>query len=94
MNITAILLKKVILEADSETWVRLRKHYLPSEYQSVYKVLSKHFEEYGEIPSFDSLKLSIRSDALLNKIYAIQLAETVDINNSQLLEYLKNEYTQ
>ncbi len=94
MNIAAILLKKIILEADCDTWSRLRKHYLESEYQGVYKVINKHFEDYGEIPSFDSLKLSIRSDALLNKIYAVQLAETVEINNSQLLEYLKNEYTQ
>ena len=94
LNITAILIKKVILEADSETWARIRKHYLPSEYHGIYLVINNYFEDYGKIPSFDALKLSIRSDALLNKIYALQLAEDVDIDNDQLLEYLKNEYTQ
>jgi len=94
LNITAILLKKVILEADSEIWARIRKHYLPSEYQSVYLVINNYFEDYGTLPSFDALKLSIRSDSLLNKIYALQLADDVDIDTNQLLEYLKNEYTQ
>jgi len=94
LNITAILLKKVILEADSEIWARIRKHYLPSEYQSIYLVINNYFEDYGTLPSFDALKLSIRSDSLLNKVYALQLAEDVDIDTEQLLEYLKNEYTQ
>ena len=94
MNITSILIKKVILEADSETWSRIRKHYLPTEYQSVYKVINKHFEELSGLPSFDALKLSIRNSALLDKIYAIEAAEDVDIENEHLLEFLKNEYTQ
>jgi replicative DNA helicase len=94
LNITSILLKKVILEADSETWSRIRRHYLPSEYQGIYGVINKYFEDFSSIPSFDALKLSIRSNVLLDKVYAIQLAEDVDIDNAQLLEFLKNEYTQ
>ena len=94
MNITSILIKKVILEADSEIWSRIRKHYLPAEYHGVYKIINKHFEEVSGLPSFDALKLSIRSSKLLDKIYAIEAAEDVDIENELLLEFLKNEYTQ
>jgi replicative DNA helicase len=94
LNITAILLKKVISEADSETWSQIRRHYLPVEYQSVYKVINKHFESFNTLPSFDALKLSVRNDLILNKIYAIQLADVVDIDNEELLSYLKNQYTQ
>jgi hypothetical protein len=94
LNVTSILLKKIILEADSETWVRIRKHYLPAEYHTVYSVVNKHFEEVGGLPSFDALKLSVRSNVVLDKVFAIQSAEDVDIDNSQLLEFLKNEYTQ
>lgn len=94
MNVTSALLKKVISEADSETWARIRKHYLPAEYQPIYSVVTKHFEELGKLPSFDALKLSVRNNSILDKVYAIEAAELVDIDNKQLLEFLKNEYTQ
>ncbi len=94
LNITSVFLKKVISEVDSETWGRLRPHYLPAEYQSIYRIINKYFEENSRLPSFDVLKLAVRSDAILNKIYAISLAEDVDISSSELLEYLKNRYAQ
>lgn len=94
MNVTSILLKKIILEGDSETWSRLRKHYLPSEYHVLYSTINKHFEDIGGLPSFDALKLSVRNDTVLNKVYAVQAAEDVELDNSLLLEFLKNEYTQ
>lgn len=94
MNITSILLKKIILESDSETWSRIRKHYLPIEYHPVYNVINKYFEEHCTLPSFEVLNLSIRKEGLLDKVYALQATDLVDIKNSQLLEFLKNEYTQ
>lgn len=94
MNITSVLLKKVILEADSETWSQLRSHYLPAEYHQVYKVINKYYEDVGSVPSFEALQLSIRNGLLLDKISAIQASEDVELDNLQLLEFLKNEYTQ
>lgn len=94
MNIASLLLKKVLLEADSDTWVRIKKHYLPPEYQSLYQLINKYFEEYSKLPSFDSLKLYIRNDSILNKVYAIEVVKDAEISCSELLEYLKNEYTQ
>lgn len=94
MNITSILLKKVILEADFEIWAQIRQHYLPTEYHKVYTVINNYFESNKGLPSFEALKLSIRSNTILDKIYAIEAAEIVDLSNAQLLEFLKNEYTQ
>jgi len=94
LNITSILLKKIILESDSETWSRIRKHYLPVEYHPIYNVINSCFEDNSTIPSFEVLELSTRKNSLLDKIYALKAVDTVDIDNNQLLEYLKNEYTQ
>lgn len=94
MNITSILLKKVISEVDSEIWGQIKPNYLSTEYQALYKVLNNYFEDKGRLPSFDVLKLAIRSEAILNKVYAIELAEDVDISNAELLEYLKNKFVQ
>lgn len=94
MNVTSVLLKKILLEADVDTWSKIRRHYLPTEYHVIYSVVNKHFEEVGILPSFDALKLSIRSSNVLDKVFAIQSAEDVDIDNITLLEFLKNEFTQ
>lgn len=94
LNVASILLKKLVVEKDVEIWARIRKNYLPVEVQPVYSVINKYFEEIGELPSFDALKLSIRSNAVLDKVYGIETSEDVDISNTQLLEFLKNEYTQ
>ena len=93
MNIASALLNRIILEQDTETWGSLQLHYLPAEYQSIHRAINKHFEQYLALPTFDDLKLELRDQSLKEKIYAIESLE-VDSNPYQLLEYLKNEYTQ
>lgn len=94
LNITSILLKKVILEADSDTWARIHEYYLSPEYRQVYSAINKYYNEASHLPSFEALKLGIRSSTLLDKVYAIEASEDVDVDNVTLLEFLKNEYTQ
>ena len=94
MNITSVLLKKVILEADSETWSKIKPHYVSAEYHKLLRVINKLYESNVGFPSFEALKLSIRDSQLLNKVYAIEATEDVDLDNTTLLEFLKNEYTQ
>ena len=81
------------MEQDTETWGNLQQHYLPPEYQPVHRAINKHFEQYLALPTFDDLKLELRDQSLKEKIYAIESLE-VDSNPYQLLEYLKNEFTQ
>jgi replicative DNA helicase len=94
LNIASILLKKILDERDVDTWARIRKHYLPAEYHAVYNFVDKHIETHSDFPSFDDIRLSVRNESVLSKFYAIMSAEDVDVENEQLLEYLKNEYTQ
>ena len=94
MNIASILLKKILEERDVDTWSRIRKHYLPAEYHAVYNFVEKHIENQGDFPNFDDIRLSVRNESVLSKFYAIMSAEDVEVENEQLLEYLKNEFTQ
>tara|TARA_B100000315_G_scaffold118075_1_gene108276 strand:+ start:2711 stop:4057 length:1347 start_codon:yes stop_codon:yes gene_type:complete len=93
LNIASALINKIIIEQDTETWGNLQQHYLPPDYQAVHRAINKHFEQYLALPTFDDLKLELRDQSLKEKIYAIESLE-VDSNPYQLLEYLKNEYTQ
>lgn len=93
MNLSAALLKRVIETSDSEVWGKLRPHYLPPEYLPLYKAIDKHFTSYLALPTFDELKLGVRSPRLLEEVHALHL-HSVDADADVLLEHLKNEFTQ
>ena len=93
MNIASALIKQVIALQDFETWSRLRKHYLPSEYDTLYKVIDSHCDKYHQVPTFDDLRYEIRDGATRDRLYAIESIE-VEAEPLHLLEYLKNEYAQ
>ena len=93
MNLTSALLKQIITQEDFDTWGNLRENYLPGEYQSIHKVISTHLKNFGSLPTFEDLKLSVRDRKLQEKIFAVEAVE-VDVDAWVLLEYLKNEYTQ
>ena len=93
MNIASALIKQVLTLQDFQTWSVTHRHYLPSEYHSLYKVIDKHCEEFHRMPTIEDLKFEIRDSATREKLYAVEAIE-VDADPSMLLEYLKNEYTQ
>ena len=93
MNIASALLKQILDAQDFETWSILRKHYLPSEYHTIYSVIDKHCDEYHKLPKFDDLKYEIRDSSTKEKLFAIDSIE-VEAEAEMLLHYLKNEYTQ
>jgi replicative DNA helicase len=92
MNISSALINKIIVEQDMETWGALEPHYLPTEYQPIFRAVETHFSTFKSLPTFDDLKLSLRDQSIKEKIFAIETLD-VDSEASHLLEYLKNEYT-
>ena len=93
MNLASALFKRILEVEDFDTWSSLRRHYLPTEYHIVYDVIDKHIDAYHKLPSIDELKLAVRDQPTLDKIYAIEVVE-VDAEPFLLLDYLKNEFTQ
>ena len=93
MNIASALIKQILILQDFETWSALREHYLPTEYHTLYKIITKHCKFFHQLPSFEDLKFEIRDTSTKDKLCAIETIE-VNADPAQLLEYLKNEYTQ
>ena len=93
MNIASALIRQVLTLGDFETWSVTHKHYLPSEYHSLYQVIDKHCSTFHKLPTIDDLKLEIRDSGTRDKLYAVEAVE-IDSAPDMLLEYLKNEYTQ
>ena len=93
MNIASALLKQIIVQKDLDTWSRLKEHYLPGEYQSIFRILDKHIETYQDLPQFEDLRYEVRDRQLQEKIFAIESVD-VEVDAWLLLDYLKNEYAQ
>lgn len=93
MNIASALIKQVIELQDFETWTSVRKHYLPAEYHSLFKVIDSHCEKFHKMPTMEELRFEIRDNTTKEKLFAIDAIE-VDADAFMLLEYLKNEYAQ
>ena len=94
MNISSVLLKQVIANSDIDTWGDCQQHYFPSEYHSIHSAVGRYVTDYGRLPTFDDLQLSIRDPSLRDKFSAIETVDLIEIEPAILLEYLKNEYTQ
>jgi replicative DNA helicase len=93
LNIASALIKQVLELQDFQTWSVTHRHYLPSEYHSLYKIIDKHCESFHKMPTVEDLKYEIRDSATREKLFAIEAVE-VDADPEMLLQYLKNEYTQ
>ena len=94
MILESALLKQILANGDFETWNGLKEHYFPEgEYRKLWRVVDKHVHKYNNLPTFEDLKLEVRSRDLQEKIYAIETVET-DIESILLLDYLKNQFTQ
>ena len=93
MNIASALLKQIIVQKDLDTWANLKEHYLPGDFQSVFKILDKHIDQYQDLPQFEDLRYEVRDRKLQEKIFAIESVE-VEVDAWLLLDYLKNEYAQ
>ena len=88
MNIASALLKQIIVQKDLDTWSKL-----PGEYQSIFRILDKHIDNYQDLPQFEDLRYEVRDRQLSEKIFAIESVE-VEVDAWLLLDYLKNEYAQ
>ena len=93
MNIASALLKQIIVQKDLDTWSKLKEHYLPGEYQSIFRILDKHIDNYQDLPQFEDLRYEVRDRQLQEKIFAIESVD-VEVDAWLLLDYLKNEYAQ
>lgn len=93
MNLSSALIKQVLELSDFDTWARVRKHYLPTEYHTLYDAIDKHTTKFHRLPKVGDLKLSVRDSSTLDKVYALDGIHT-DAEPFLLLDYLKNEYAQ
>ena len=96
-DVSGIVLHSILKEPDisGAVWPKLKPYFFGTEYNELYAAISKHYNKYHNLPSFEELKITTREGSLLNKIRALELLTIPkDIELDLAVEALVDQYTQ
>lgn len=77
-----------------DLWAKLKLAFIDPAYSSLYGAISRHYEKYGTIPSFDDLLVTVRDTATYNIFEAVRLLEVPDVDPNVAIDALIDHYTQ
>lgn len=94
MDCSAIVLNKLLKERSLDMWSRLKLVFLDPAFSSLYSAISKYYDNYNTIPSFDELEITLREGPALRTLATLRLADNDDISAEVALNALIDQYTQ
>jgi hypothetical protein len=94
VDISAVVLHKLLKNQNIELWAKLKVSFLDTAYTSVYSAIARHYERYSAIPTFEDLEISLREGATSKTVAALKLVEDEDIDPDVELDALIDQYTQ
>lgn len=94
MEASAVVLNKLLSEQNIEIWAKLKLVFLDPAYSSLFSAVTKHYEKYGAVPSFDDLELTLREGPTAKTLATLRLTEVPDVTAEVALDALIDQYTQ
>lgn len=94
MDCSAIVLNKLLTERNLDIWSRLKLAFLDPAFSSLYSAISKYYDNYSNVPSFDELELTLREGPALRTLATVKLATNEEISAEVALNALLDQYTQ
>jgi len=94
MDVSAVVLNKLLTEGSLELWAKLKLAFLDTAYSSVYSAINRHYTKYNTLPTFDDLEVSLREGATSKIVAALKLVEAEDISADVALDALMDQFTQ
>lgn len=95
MDISAIVVNKLLSEQNPDIWAKLKLVFLDPVYSTVYSSINRYYEKYNAIPSFEDLELaSTREGQTQKTLAALKLLDTSEISTELALDALIDQYTQ
>jgi replicative DNA helicase len=94
MDCSAIVLNKLLGDRDLDVWSRIKLVFLDPAFSSLYSAISKYYDTYSTIPSFDELELTLREGPARRSLASVRLAENEEISSEVALNALIDQYTQ
>lgn len=94
VDTSAIVLNKVLLEKNLDVWSKLKLAFIDSAYTNLFRAITRHYDRYGEIPTFEELEVSLREAPILSTLAIVKLVDEPDISAEVALDALIDKYTQ
>lgn len=94
MDCSAIVLNKLLTERNLDLWARLKLSFLDPAYSSIYSAISRYYDKYNNIPSFEELELVIREGAGQKTLATLKLIDEPDVDPEVAINALIDQYTQ
>jgi len=94
MDISAVVLNKLLSSKDLEAFSRIKLSFLDPAYSSVYIAINRYYEKYSDLPGFVDLDMTLREGSTKNTLEAIRLTESADVDLSVAIDALTDQYTQ
>jgi replicative DNA helicase len=94
MDISALVLHKILAEQNLEAWAKVKLAFIDPAYSSIYAAISKHYNQYSTIPNFEELELGTRAAQAKATLAALSLLEAPEISIDVAIDALIDQYTQ
>lgn len=94
MDISAVVLNKLLLEKNLDVWAKLKLAFLDPAYSSVYSLITRHYDKHSTIPSFDDLEATAREGLAQKTLATLKLIDETDVSAEVALDALIDQYTQ
>lgn len=94
MDISAVVLNKLLLEKNLDVWGKLKLSFLDPAYSSVYSLITKYYDKYSTIPSFDDLDAISREGLAQKTLATLRLIDDTEVSAEVALDALIDQYTQ
>lgn len=96
-EVAGIILNSILNNPDEllEVFPKLKLQYFNSSYSEIFTAITKYYNKFDTLPSFQLLEITIRNQKLLKKIKALSLLEVdEDIDIYVAVEALVDQFTQ
>lgn len=94
MDISAVVINKLLTEKNLDVWSKLKLAFLDPAYSSVYSLITRYYDKYSIIPSFDDLDATAREGLAQKTLATLRLIDETDISAEVALDALIDQYTQ
>lgn len=94
MDISAVVINKLLTEKNLDVWSKLKLAFLDPAYSSVYSLITRYYDKYSTIPSFDDLDAIAREGLAQKTLATLRLIDETDITAEVALDALIDQYTQ
>lgn len=94
MDVSAVVLAKLIESQDLDTWAKLKLAFIDPAYTTLYSAIGRHYDKYSAIPSFEDLETTLREGPTLKTLASVKLALDSEIDINVAVDALIDQYTQ